>query len=119
MKKFWISLGFGLFYVLASCSTEGHFKIPDGTTLEVYKRPVHVDPSGHVETKPFFWTVAGMPPGGGVPYRLLKDGQVVKEGRLRTKFRVASIFWPPFAIIYWPMGLNDDITYDLVHDTQK
>lgn len=103
---------------LVGCATQGHFKIPSGTQLEVYERPVVPDANGLVTTKPFFWTAAGIPPGGGVKYRLLKDNKVLKEGRLRAKFRVVSIFWPPFALIYWPMGLNPDITYDLVNDTQ-
>ena len=104
---------------LASCSTTGNFVIPDGTNLEVYRRPVTVGQNGTVVTKPFFWTAAGIPPAGGVEYRLLKDGKVVQECRLRAKFRVASIFWPPAAIIYWPMGLNPAITYDLVEETQQ
>ena len=62
---------------------------------------------------------AGVPPGAGIPYSLQKDGKVVKEGKLRTKFRTVSIFWPPFAAIYWPMGFNPDITYDLVNDKQE
>ena len=102
-----------------SCSTTGNFKVPPGTKLEVYRRPVAVQPNGNVTTAPFFWTATGIPPQGGIEYRVLKDKKVVKEGRLRAKFRVVSIFWPPFAVIYWPMGFNPDITYDLINDTQK
>ncbi len=105
--------------VCVGCTTTGRFVVPKGTQLEVYERPVTLDSNGQVITKPFFWTAAGMPPGGGIKYRLLKDGKVVKEGRLRAKFRVVSIFWPPLAIIYWPMGMNPNITYDLVKDTQQ
>lgn len=107
--------------MMAGCSTTGHFKVPEGSSLYLYKRPQSVDikANGEVTTKPFFWTAAGMPPGGGIPYRLEKDGQVIKEGKLRTKFRVVSIFWPPAAAIYWPMGFNPNITYDLVNDTQE
>jgi len=93
--------------------------IPPGTQLEVYRRPVTPDPNGLVVTAPFFWTAAGVPPGGGVEYRLLKGGKVVQQGHLRSKFRVVSIFWPPFAAIYWPMGLNPNITYDLVKGKQE
>ena len=106
-------------FFIIGCSTHGTFKIPKDTQLEVYERPVNVGPDGLVETKPFFWTAAGIPPGGGVKYRLLKNGKVQKQGKLRAKFRVVSIFWPPFALIYWPMGLNPDITYDLVNDKQE
>lgn len=106
--------------VLAGCSTTGNFIIPEGSELYIYKRPqpVTVETNGNVTTTPFFWTVLGMPPRGGIPYRLEKNGKVIKEGKLRTKFRVVSIFWPPFADIYWPMGFNPNITYDLVKDTQ-
>jgi hypothetical protein len=114
-----LALVFVLGLATVGCSTTGRFVIPPGTQLEVYERPVTPDASGQVTTKPFFWTAAGVPPGAGIKYRLLKDGKVVKEGRLRAKFRVVSIFWPPLAIIYWPMGLNPSITYDLVKDTQQ
>jgi hypothetical protein len=109
----------GLVSLFVGCTTQGHFKIPAGTQLEVYRRPVTVSPEGTVVTAPFFWTAAGIPPQGGIEYRLLKDNKEVKKGRLRANFRVVSIFWPPMAFIYWPMGFNPNITYDLVQDTQK
>ncbi|MGR8941052.1 MAG: hypothetical protein ACU83V_03990 [Gammaproteobacteria bacterium] len=107
--------------LVTGCTTTGTFKVPEGSNLYIYKRPdaVKIDAGGKVTTKPFFWTAAGIPPGGGIPYRVEKDGQTLKEGKLRAKFRVVSIFWPPFALIYWPMGFNPDITYDLVNDTQE
>ncbi|HEY8098040.1 MAG TPA: hypothetical protein VIE65_18425 [Methylobacter sp.] len=110
-----------LLVMVAGCTTTGTFKVPPGTDLHVYKRPEPVDikADGKVTTKPFFWTAAGIPPEGGIPYSLEKGGKVVKEGKLRTKFRTVSIFWPPFAAIYWPMGFNPDITYDLVNDKQE
>ena len=85
----------------------------------VVAQPVDIGANGRVVTKPFFWTAAGVPPHAGIPYRLEQDGKVIDEGRLRAKFRVASIFWPPFAAIYWPMGFNPDITYNLVDGTQQ
>lgn len=110
-----------LLVMVAGCTTTGTFKVPPGTDLHVYKRPEPVDikSDGKVTTKPFFWTAAGIPPEGGIPYSLEKGGKVIKEGKLRTKFRTVSIFWPPFAAIYWPMGFNPDITYDLVNDKQE
>lgn len=116
-----LTMFFAVLLFLVGCSTTGHFKVPEGSELYIYKRPeaVSIKADGAVTTKPFFWTAAGIPPGGGIPYRLQKDGEVLKEGKLRAKFRVASIFWPPFAIIYWPMGFNPDITYDLINDTQE
>lgn len=116
-----IGLALALLVLVSGCSTTGTFKVPAGTDLYIYKRPepVELGANGEVVTDPFFWTAAGIPPGGGIPYRLAKDGKTVKEGRLRAKFRPASIFWPPFALIYWPMGFNSDITYDLVNDKQE
>ncbi len=103
------------------CSTTGTFVIPEGADLYLYERPqpVNVDAEGKVTTKPYFWTAMGIPPGGGIPYRLEKDGETLKQGRLRAVFRPASVFWPPFAAIYWPVGLNPNITYDLVNDAQE
>jgi hypothetical protein len=120
VKRFFpLALAFVLIGALAACTTQGRFVIPEGTQLEVYRRPVTLQPDGTLVTKPFFWTAAGVAPKGGAEYRLLKNGQVVQEGRLRVKFRVVSIFWPPAAAIYWPLGLNPDITYDLVKGTQQ
>ena len=105
----------------AGCTTTGHFVVPPNSKLYIYKRPdpVTVQPDGTVTTAPYFWTAMGLPPGGGIPYRLEEEGKPAKEGKLRAKFRVVSIFWPPFALIYWPVGMNPEITYDLVHDTQE
>lgn len=119
MKK--IYLAFAVLIMITGCTTTGHFKVPEGSDLYIYQRPepVQIKASGEVTTKPFFWTAAGIPPEAGIPYRLEQNGTVLKEGKLRTKFRTVSIFWPPFASIYWPMGFNPDITYDLVNDTQE
>jgi hypothetical protein len=119
MKKIYFFLAAMIF--ITGCTTTGHFKVPEGSQLYLYKRatPETISPSGEVTTKPFFWTTAGVPPGGGVPYKLEKNGKVLKEGKLRAKFRVVSIFWPPFSLIYWPMGLNPNITYDLINDKQE
>lgn len=106
---------------MLGCSTTGTFVLPEGSDLYIYERPepVTVEAGGKVTTKPYFWKAIGIPPGGGIPYRLEKDGETLKEGRLRAVFRPASIFWPPYAIIYWPVGLNPNITYDLVNDKQE
>ena len=100
--------------ITAGCSTTGTFVVPEGSSLYINNRAVAVEESGKVSTRPYFWSSIG-----GVPYRLEKEGQTLKEGRLRAKFRPVSIFWPPYALIYWPAGLNPDITYDLVNDTQE
>lgn len=106
--------------ILTGCSTHGTFKVPAGSQLYIYERPepVIIQADGTVTTRPFFWTATGIAPHGGIPYRLEKEGQVIKEGRLRTQFRPVSMFWPPFGSIYWPMGMNPNITYDLINDTQ-
>jgi len=72
---------------------------------------VKVDERGIVRTRPFFWSAAG-----GVPYKLLKDGQVIKTGKVSGRFRVLSIFSPSFAIFYWPMGFNGSVVNDLTKD---
>ncbi|WP_020649033.1 hypothetical protein [Solimonas variicoloris] len=114
MKKFLVALLLGGTVLLGACSTTGHFVTPPDTQLVVMGRSLEVPADGVVTTKPFFWSAAG-----GIPYRLEKNGEVVQAGKLRAKFRVASIFWPPAGAIYWPMGFNPDITYDLVHQKQE
>jgi hypothetical protein len=110
-----------LIVLISGCSTTGKFKIPEGSELYIYDRanPVKIREDGKVTTLPFFWTACGIAPKGGIKYRLEKNGNKIKEGRLRTKFRVVSIFWPPFAKFYWPFGFNPYITYDLVNDKQE
>lgn len=107
--------------LVAGCTTTGTFKVPAGSELYVYERPqpVNIASDGTVTSTPFFWTAAGIPPQGGIPYRLEKNGKTIKQGNLRTQIRVVSFFWPPAAAIYWPIGYNPNITYDLVNDTQN
>lgn len=111
-KTAFLTLALGVVLSISGCSTTGSFKVPENSKLYIYERPepVKVEADGKVTTKPFFWTAAG-----GIPYRLEKDGQVVNEGKLRSKFRVVSIFWPPAAIIYWPIGFRPEVTYDLIN----
>ena len=102
-----------LFFVLSifaiSCSTTSSFKIPPGTKLEIYEREVPAAELSQWTTKPFFWTAAP-----GVQYKLWKGDELVDEGRISSTFRVASIFWPPFAAIYWPFGMRFS-EYDFVN----
>jgi hypothetical protein len=114
MKKMIATALLGGLTLLGACSTTGHFVTPPNTQLVVMGRALEVPADGVVTTKPFSWGGAG-----GIPYRLEKNGEVVQQGKLRAKFRVVSIFWPPLGAIYWPMGFNEDITYDLVNKTQK
>ncbi|BCD87252.1 hypothetical protein PSm6_36590 [Pseudomonas solani] len=93
--------------VAGGCSTRTYFKLPEDTKVSVYERPQQFS-QGMVTTRPFFWSSAG-----GIPYKLTDShGTLVQQGKLRARFRVASIFWPPFAIIYWPMGFGQRC-YDL------
>jgi hypothetical protein len=86
------------------------FKLPDETRLVVNERPASFD-QGLVRSRPFSWGAAG-----GIPYRLVdRQSMTVKSGKLRSRFRVASIFWPPVGIAYWPMGYGQRC-YDLTGD---
>ena len=79
MKKLYIVL---VLLMMAGCSTTGHFIVPEGSILYINQKPEPVDikANGIVTTTPFFWSVAGIPPDRGIPYRLEKDGQVLKRG---------------------------------------
>ena len=100
--------------IISACSTTGYVVIPEGSDLYINKRPASVQKDGKVTTKPYFWDSVE-----GVPYRIEKNNETIKEGTLDTKFRATSIFWPPYAIIYRPLGLDSKLTYDLVNDNQR
>ena len=90
------------------CSTTANFKIPEGHQLMVTDRVVTPDANGDWKTSPFFWSSVA-----GADFRLKdKNGKVVRTGKLKTNFRVVSIFWPPAALIYWPVGFRAG-QYDL------
>ncbi|CDZ95054.1 hypothetical protein BN1079_02386 [Pseudomonas saudiphocaensis] len=73
----------------------------------VSERPTSFD-EGLVRSRPFSWGAAG-----GIPYRVVdQQSETVSSGKLRSRFRVASIFWPPVGIAYWPMGYGQRC-YDL------
>jgi hypothetical protein len=97
---------------VAGCTTTAHFKVPENTTLYLEERPAGIGADGTVTTRPYFWTSAP-----GIHYRLEKDGATVQRGRIPSRFRPVSIFWPPYALIYWPFGFLDNTTYDLVKGT--
>ena len=102
--------------MLAGCSTSASFKLPPNTNLlikgeRVTFRPV-VDPLGYpvLETSPYFWDAIA-----DINYSLVQNDKVVKEGKLPSQFRIISIFWPPYAYIYWPFGFRLNC-YDLTKD---
>jgi hypothetical protein len=104
------------FLVIAGCSTSASFKIPPNSNLLIQgERAVFeskTDKEGYpvLETKPYFWNSVA-----GIKYSLVMNDKVVKEGELSSQFRVVSIFWPPYAFIYWPIGFRLDC-YDLTKD---
>lgn len=111
MKRSLLLVPMFAFFALVGigCSTTGHFKLPPNTRLEVTNRTVAPNADGKWETSPFFWAEAG-----GAKYRLYDaDGKLLRSGKLKMHFRPVSIFWPPAAIIYWPIGFEKDAVYDL------
>ncbi|MDX2471329.1 MAG: hypothetical protein QNL04_12220 [SAR324 cluster bacterium] len=105
MKKLLI---FIFLLLTASCSVKTSFVVPENTTLTIAGKEVPNEELKEYKRTPFFWNKAG-----GINYSLEKDGKIVEEGKLKSKFRVVSIFWPPAAAIYWPMGFAGT-NYDLV-----
>lgn len=107
MSPFKLSASLVVALSISGCSTAAWFKLPENSSLIVNERAVQYN-QGLVKTRPFSWGASG-----GVPYRL-QDGQAntLQSGKLRSRFRVASIFWPPVAIAYWPMGFGQRC-YDL------
>jgi len=102
-----LALLFPLTLLMAGCSTGAWFKLPEDTRLVVDERPTSFD-EGLVRSRPFSWGAAG-----GIPYRLVdQQSQTVNSGKLHSRFRVPSIFWPPVGIAYWPMGYGQRC-YDL------
>lgn len=89
--------------VLGACTTTAKIHIPPGSQLYLYPNPdpVTVNADDSVTTRPYFWTAIT-----GIPYRVEQNGVVIRKGKLKSRFRPASIFWPPFAYaaIYWPVG---------------
>ena len=97
---------------LAGCHTSASFLLPPNTALIINDERVPLDvkdKDGRVtlERRPLFWTSII-----GIEYMLVQDDKVIKKGRLPSSFRIASIFWPPYAYIYWPVGFEFDC-YDL------
>lgn len=98
--------------ILSGCHTTASFMLPPDTELMINGERVAFDSKdedGHprLERLPFFWTSIM-----GIEYRLLQDGKVLKTDKLPSEFRIASIFWPPYAYIYWPVGFRFEC-YDL------
>jgi hypothetical protein len=92
--------------VLSGCHTSASFILPPNTDLMINGERVSFgskDEDGRVkfERRPFFWTSII-----GIEYMLLQDDKIVKKDKLPSAFRISSIFWPPYAYIYWPVGFR-------------
>jgi hypothetical protein len=99
-------------FVLSGCHTSTTFMLPPNTDLMINGERISLDvkdEEGHVkfEKRPFFWNSIM-----GIEYMLLQDDKIVKKAKLPSSFRIASIFWPPYAYIYWPVGFRFNC-YDL------
>lgn len=104
------------FFVLSGCSTSASFKLPPETNLLIKGERVAFEPVPDAEgrpvlkTVPYFWDAFG-----DINYSLVQNDKVVREGKLPSQFRIVSIFWPPYAYIYWPFGFRLNC-YDLTKD---
>jgi hypothetical protein len=98
--------------IIAGCGTSASFMLPPNTALMINDERITFeskDDAGrpkYIRT-PFFWTSIM-----GIEYALLQDDKVIKKDRLPSEFRIASVFWPPYALIYWPVGFRLEC-YDL------
>lgn len=113
MKRVIAIFVISLSFLIQGCSTGTYVKLPEGSVLKIVRGDELPYEEGLVARTPLSWSSAG-----GVPYKIEKDGEVIKEGKMRSKFRVASIFWPPAAIIYWPIGFRmncNDLTVEYPH----
>lgn len=97
---------FLLIALISGCHTSTQFLLPIATDIIIKDERFSAAKDGYVDVtvRPFFWT--------GIHYVLVKGDDVVQEGKLESHFRIASLFWPPYAIIYWPKGFSNDC-YDM------
>lgn len=93
-------------FVLSGCHTSTSFMLPPNTDLMINGERITLaskNEEGRVKFKrsPFFWNSMA-----GIEYTLLQDDKIVKKDKLPSAFRVASIFFPPYGFIYWPVGFR-------------
>lgn len=103
MRKTIIICALVLTFLIQGCSTATYIKLPENSVLKINKGGEVPYEEGRLVRRPFSWSSAG-----GIKYEIEKDGEVIKKGKMRSKFRAASIFWPPFGIFYWPIGFRLD-----------
>ena len=87
--------------IMMGCTTSTYVKLPEGSQLKLQRGKDIPYKEGKIQRAPWSWSSTG-----GIPYKIEKDGSVVRDGKMKAKFRPASIFWPPYAILYWPMGFR-------------
>lgn len=92
--------------VLSGCHTSASFILPPNTDLMINGEripPESKDEDGRLtlNRRPFFWTSIA-----GIEYMLVDGDKVVKKAKLPSSFRISSVFWPPYAYIYWPVGFQ-------------
>ena len=95
-------------FLASGCSTVTSFNLPENSKVRIYERERLYESNEKVKMRPFFWTASG-----GIKYEVIREGEVIESGRLSSKFRVVTIFWPPFSSIYWPLKFrykNYDLT---------
>lgn len=98
---------------MTACTTTTAFKLPKDTQVRLDDRDETFANGNTAEMRPFFWNSID-----GINFNLVKGSKVIKKGKLPAEFRVSSIFWPPYAFLYWPMGLKYSC-YDLTADEVK
>ena len=86
---------------IIGCATSTYVKLPEDSVLKIQRGQQLPLKEGEVKRTPLSWSAAG-----GIPYKVEKNDEVIREGKMRARFRPASIFWPPVAIIYWPIGFR-------------
>lgn len=104
------------FLGITGCTTTASFKLPPDTALLIKGERVTFQPLPDadgfpvLETRPYFWDAVA-----DINYSLIQNDKIIKEGKLPSLFRIVSIFWPPYAYIYWPFGFRLNC-YDLTKD---
>jgi len=98
--------------MVIGCSTTASFKLPPDTAMLIQGERISYaskDETGRPQysRSPFFWDSFN-----GIEYKLVQGDKTIKQGKLESQFRIISIFWPPYAFIYWPLGFRLNC-YDL------
>ena len=113
MKKIIFACAVSLPLLLQGCTTSTYVKLPENSTMKIKRGQEVSYQEGKIARNPLSWSSAQ-----GIPYKIEKDGKVIKEGKMRSKFRPVSIFWPPVGIVYWPIGFRmncNDLTIEYPH----